>query len=78
MERLPTSEKDTEARRVAASEEYNTIVTEISLRLEHAGLSMNEARSYARQAIAAYPNDHNIDILFGYAMALYKAADKSE
>jgi hypothetical protein len=66
------SKKDTDGK------DYNASVTELSARLETMGIPMNEARSYARQAIAAYPNDDNQDVLFGYAMALYKATKKSE
>ena len=78
MDRLPDPKKSKETRHDTFGEDYNTMVTEISSRLEQAGVSINEARSYARQAIGAYPDDHNIDILFGYAMALYKATAKPE
>ena len=78
MDRLPDPKKSKETRHYTFGEDYNTMVTEISSRLEQAGVSINEARSYARQAIGAYPDDHNIDILYGYAMALYKATAKPE
>ena len=70
---VPILEQKQGSRGTAASEEYNAIVTELSIRLEKAGISINEARSYARQAIAAYPDDQNQDVLFGYAMALLRA-----
>lgn len=54
-----------------SGEKYNIKVAEIAVRLEKMGIPINDARSYARQAIAAYPNENNIDVLWGYAMALF-------
>lgn len=56
----------------ASEEEFNSLVKEIATMLVNEGLQMNDACSYARQAIAAYPADYNADTLRGYAMALYK------
>lgn len=71
---MPTPENSTGRKNESVNQEYNALVTKISVKLEKAGITINEARSYARQAIAAYPNEQNIDILFGYATALHKAA----
>ena len=78
MDRMPDSVKSKEASQNVAGEDYNTLVTEISSKLEQVGISINEARSFARQAIGAYPGEHTVDILFGYAMALHKATGKTE
>ena len=56
------------------AEDYNLIVQELSQKLISKGIPMNESRAYARQAVAAYPAEKNMDILFGYAIALAKAA----
>ena len=78
MDRMPDSVKNKEASQNDIGDEYNTLVTEISSKLEQVGISINEARSFARQAIGAYPGEHTVDILFGYAMALHKATGKTE
>ena len=65
---MPDSVKSKEASQNVAGEDYNTLVTEISSKLEQVGISINEARSFARQAIGAYPGELTVDILFGYAI----------
>ena len=74
--KMPTLEKNKAGDKADAEDGYNAIVAEIAARLEKSGIPMNDARSYARQAIAAYPNDQNMDVLFGYAIALYNATIK--
>ena len=71
MGRMSTQEESTKKHN--DGDDFNIVVTELSTRLEKNGIPVNEARAYARQAIAAYPTDQNMDVLFGYAMALYKA-----
>ena len=77
-ERMPVPENSKENKGNVIGDEYNVMVTEISARLERSGVPINGARSYARQAIAAYPDNGNMDVLFGYAIALYKASTKTE
>ncbi len=76
MGQMPDSDRQKKENGKSVEEDYNELVTELSIRLEKAGIPMNEARSYARQAIAAYPNNENLDMLFGYAMALCSSERK--
>ena len=78
MGKMPGQEDNRKSKKDTNDKEYNTRVTNLSTRLVTAGIPMIQARTYARQAIAAYPNDDNQDVLFGYAMALHKAAEKQE
>ena len=78
MGRMPKQEESRKSKKDNDDIVYNARVTELSARLENVGIQMNEARSYARQAIAAYPNEDNQDVLFGYALALHKASQKNE
>ena len=76
MGKMPNQERSGEGKKDTSGDDYNSRVAELSTRLEGAGLAVNEARSYARQAIAAYPSGQSIDVLFGYAMALHKATQE--
>ena len=71
-------EESTKEKKDSFGEEFNAVVADIAARLEKVGISITDARSFARQAIAAYPDIQNRDILLGYAMALYKATTKKE
>lgn len=53
---------------------YAELMTELAAKLEGTGINMASSRSFARQAMAAYPTEKNIGILLGYAMELYKAS----
>lgn len=57
-------------------EPYSQKMVQLSSKLEEAGIDMMRSRSYARQAIAAYPEEEDINVLFGYAMELQKAGDQ--
>ena len=54
-----------------SGEEYNTRVAEIAVGLEITGIPIYDARSYARQEMAANPNEKNIDVFWEYAMAFF-------
>ena len=51
--------------------DFSKLVKDISAKLEKLSVPTKFARSYARQAIAAYPRESNLDILFAYALALH-------
>lgn len=55
-----------------SEDEFNSLVKEIATMLVNEGIQMSDACSYARQAIAAYPTNYNVDTIKGYAMALHK------
>ena len=52
---------------------YSKKMAALASKLEKEGIEMAESRSYARQAIAAYPDETDIKVLFGYAKELQKA-----
>lgn len=49
---------------------YSKKMSKLASKLEKEGLDMTESRSYARQAIAAFPDEADIEVLFGYAKEL--------
>lgn len=57
---------------------YSKKMAALTAKLEKEGIGMAESRSYARQAIAAYPDETDIDVLFGYAEELRKSDVTSE
>jgi len=59
--------------------DVNERILEVSQKIvETNEISLQDARSYARKAVAAMPNELNIDILVGYAIELLKADSKSQ
>lgn len=57
---------------------YSKKMAALASKLEKEGIDMAESRSYARQAIAAYPDETDIKVLFGYAKELQKSNVDSE
>ena len=51
---------------------------ELTAKLEAGGIDMASSRSYARQEIAAYPNEVDINVLYGYAMELQRTLPDSK
>ena len=74
INRFQSQEMDNNPKNNKTGNTFNELVTELSQKLEDADIPMNKSRVYARQAIGAYPNESNIDVLFGYALELHKAA----
>lgn len=61
-----------------AGSQYSKKMLELATKLEAGGIDTASSRSYARQAIAAYPNEGDIEVLFGYAMELQKTLPDSK
>jgi hypothetical protein len=57
---------------------YSKKMLELTAKLEAGGIDMASSRSYARQAIAAYPNEVDINVLYGYAMELQRTLPDSK
>ena len=57
---------------------YSKKMLGLTAKLEAEGIDMTLSRSYARQAIAAYPDENDINILFGYAMEIQKSLSNSK
>ena len=57
-------------------EPYSQKMVQLASKLEGAGIDVMRSRSFARQAIAAYPEEEDINVLFCYAMELQKAVDQ--
>lgn len=67
-----TTKKDTNTQKIS-EDTFNLLVVEVAAKLEKLLMDGNAAKSLARQAVAAFPNEKNKDVLYGYAVALSRA-----
>ena len=52
-------------------------MSQLSEKLEDSGIDIAKAQSFARQAIAAYPDENDIDVLLGYTKEIQEASSQN-